>query len=69
MSVPFAVDVICPKCGCDAVPMRYCSGGYSDCYPGKACYQTLQKVEHMHRHCPRCHYEWFHECIEQEPTR
>lgn len=60
-------DISCPKCGHDIVRMHYYAAGGSYF----ASLHTICKrdvpmrpdnrdefIEHFHRYCQRCHYEW-----------
>lgn len=49
------VEAVCPKCGCPEVRFNYTAGTLYDCRRmDPECYG----VEHMHRTCTRCHFQW-----------
>ncbi len=65
---PYDEAATCPKCGHGDVTTGHCTGEM----PGQRCWGTTAKAtpkgEHLHRHCVRCHYEWFEACVVGQPA-
>jgi hypothetical protein len=71
---PLDLTAKCPKCGHDDVTVRWHDAGYIG--RTKACefYTATRKfgddLNHMHRRCERCHYEWIEACADaSQPTQ
>ncbi len=56
----------CPKCGNEDVSVYYHDGYFvgrtSACEFGS----DVNRKEHMHRVCKRCHFEWLEACLGAE---
>lgn len=75
----FNPNVSCPKCGFSgdylrnneiAITCRYHKEevfAYGHLEP---CWNKVPEgIEHIHRHCTRCHYEWVEACIPQHKEK
>ena len=55
---PFDPDARCIKCGGEDIWAQWKSGGWPNtCSTISKCWLSVS-VEHIHRGCRRCHYEW-----------
>jgi predicted nucleic-acid-binding Zn-ribbon protein len=51
----FSEACVCPKCGGTDVSAEWIEAGAHWCVATSRC---VEKAEHLHRHCRRCHFKW-----------
>lgn len=57
---PFNAEGLCPKCGADLVGVTWCAGG--EWWSSR--HSRCNTIEHLHRLCTRCSYEWLESCLD-----
>ncbi len=56
---PFREDALCPKCGARDISMKYCNEQHA-----ASEHSSDASMEHMHRQCARCGYQWIEACLD-----
>lgn len=52
---------VCPKCGHEEVSTRYCGLGFERL---PHCNDPRPHLEHLHRTCQNCVYDWLEACLD-----
>ena len=53
---------LCPKCENREVSTTYCSGRNVDFFQLCSQWKLDVRIEHLHRRCQRCRYDWLERC-------